>query len=87
MVGSACVSVQSHLTSGASVRPENTVTYLAGNGGKKFAGFSLKLLSCRNMYNWPFSCGKHACALLASERAHLVVKLVRFFYIYIYICM
>ena len=26
-----CVSVKSHLTSGASVRPENTVTYSAGN--------------------------------------------------------
>ena len=30
-----CVSVKSHLTSGASVRPENTVTYSAGNGNQK----------------------------------------------------
>ena len=30
---SVCLSVKSHLTSGASVRPENTVVYLAGNGG------------------------------------------------------
>ena len=30
-----CVSVKSHLTSGASVCPENTVTYSAGNGGQK----------------------------------------------------
>ena len=30
-----CLSVKSHLTSGASVRPENTVTYSAGNGGPK----------------------------------------------------
>ena len=29
-----CLSVKSHLTSGASVRPENTVTYSAGKGGK-----------------------------------------------------
>ena len=29
---SACL--KSHLTSGASVRPENTVTYSAGNGGQ-----------------------------------------------------
>ena len=29
-----CVSVKSHLTSGVSVRPENTVTYSAGNGGQ-----------------------------------------------------
>ena len=33
-----CVSVKSHLTSGASVRPENTVTYSAGNGGQKICG-------------------------------------------------
>ena len=32
------MSVKSHLTSGASVRPENTVTYLAGNGGLKICG-------------------------------------------------
>ena len=30
-----CVSLKSHLTSGASVRPENNVTYSAGNGGQK----------------------------------------------------
>ena len=30
-----CLSVKSHLTSGASVRPENTVVYSAGNGGQK----------------------------------------------------
>ena len=30
-----CLSVKSHLTSGAFVRPENTVTYSAGNGGQK----------------------------------------------------
>ena len=33
-----CVSVKSHLTSGASVRPENTVVYSAGNGGQKICG-------------------------------------------------
>ena len=32
------MSVKSHLTSGASVRPENTVTYLAGNRGRKICG-------------------------------------------------
>ena len=35
---SVCLSVKSHLTSGAFFRPENTVTYLAGNGGQKFCG-------------------------------------------------
>ena len=36
-----CVSVKSHLTSGASVCPENTVTYSAGNKGlsKNLWGF------------------------------------------------
>ena len=35
---SVCLSVKSHLTSGASVRSENTVTYSAGNGGQKICG-------------------------------------------------
>ena len=33
------VSVKSHLTSGASVHPENTVTYSMGSGGQKNCGF------------------------------------------------
>ena len=41
-----CLSVKSHLTSGVSVRPENTVTYSAGNGGQKFC---LKPLRSRVM--------------------------------------
>ena len=36
---SVCVSVKSHLTSGASLRPENSVTYSAGNRGQKIVGF------------------------------------------------
>ena len=35
---SVCVSVKSHLTYGASVRPENAVTYSAGNEGRKICG-------------------------------------------------
>ena len=47
---SVCLSVcLLHLTYGASVRPENTVTYLAGKGGQKLVGFSLKPLSSRVM--------------------------------------
>ena len=42
VVVSVCVSVcplsYAHLTSGASVRPENTVTYSAGNGGQNICG-------------------------------------------------
>ena len=45
---SVCVSVKSHLTSGASVCAENTVTYSTGNKGPKFVGFSLKLFHCRD---------------------------------------
>ena len=33
-----CVSVKSHLTYGASVRPENAVTYSADNEGQKICG-------------------------------------------------
>ena len=35
---SVCLSVKSHLTFGASVRPENAVTYSAGNEGQKICG-------------------------------------------------
>ena len=35
---SVCLSVKSHLTYGASVRPENAVTYSAGNEGQKMCG-------------------------------------------------
>ena len=34
------VSVKSHLTSGVSVLPENSVTYSAGNGGRKICVIS-----------------------------------------------
>ena len=33
-----CLSVKSHLTYGASIRPENAVMYLAGNEGQKICG-------------------------------------------------
>ena len=45
VVGSVCLSVTSHLTSGASVRPENTVTYSAGNGGQNICCRVLALLN------------------------------------------
>ena len=48
---SVCVSpCKSHVTSRASVRPENTVAYSAGNVGQKnIVGFSLKPLRSRVM--------------------------------------
>ena len=42
------MSVKSNLTSGVSVRPENSVTYSTDNEGQKFVGFSLKTLRCRD---------------------------------------
>ena len=44
---SVCLSVKSHLTSGASVRPENAVTYSAGNGGQKICGVFSETASLR----------------------------------------
>ena len=35
---SVCLSVKSHLTYGASVLPENAVTYSTGNEGQKIFG-------------------------------------------------
>ena len=35
---SVCLSVKSHLTSGASVRPENSATCSVGKEGQKFCG-------------------------------------------------
>ena len=57
VVGSVCLSVKSHLTYGASVRPENAVTYSAGNEGQKIVGFSLKPLRCRDP-TLPPLCGR-----------------------------
>ena len=47
-----CVSAKSHLTSGESVRPENTITHSAGNGGQKFVGLSLKPLHSKVMASY-----------------------------------
>ena len=43
-----CVSVNRDLTSGASVRPENDITYSMGNEGQKIVWISLKRLHCRD---------------------------------------
>ena len=57
------MSVKSHLTYGASVRPENAVTYSAGNEGKKICGvFSENAPLLRSSgvavvfhtFRWPF---------------------------------
>ena len=67
-----CLSIKRHLTSGASVRPENAVTYSADNKGQKFVSFSLEMFQCRDQVIPPlmaihqvghFSYREHACAL------------------------
>ena len=61
-----CLSVKSHLTYGASVRPENAVTYSAGNEGQKICGVSSETAPLQrsrtpsvdgHTYSRPFSCG------------------------------
>ena len=58
-----CVSVKSHLTYGASVRPENAVTYSAGNEGQKICGVfsedapllrSSEVVVVFHTFRWPF---------------------------------
>ena len=70
---SVCLSVKSHLTSGASVRPENIVTYSAGNEGENIVGFSLKPLRCRNLA-LPALCGYPSLAL--RKNAHVLVYML-----------
>ena len=73
MCVSVCLSVKSHLISGVSVHPENTVTCSAGNRGKKIGGVfsesapmqrsSTALLKAIHTYGWPFSCVKRECPI------------------------
>ena len=60
---SVCLSVKSHLTYGASIRPENAVTYSAGNEGQNicsvFSENAPLLRSSRvavvfHTFRWPF---------------------------------
>ena len=51
-----CVSVKSHLTSGTSVRSENTVTNSVGDEGRKFCGVDTAPLprSSAPSLGWPY---------------------------------
>ena len=60
-----CVSVKSRLTYGTSVRPENAVTYSAGNEGQKICGICLKRLRSRVMQR------------NMSEKANMLIRLTR----------
>ena len=77
-IGSVCVCVcLQHLTYGASVRPENAVTYSAGNEGQNICGvFSetapLQRYGTCSLYRYPCSRpfllrGKRACAYLTTS--------------------
>ena len=44
---SVYLSVTQHLASRMFIRPTNDTTYLTGNEGQIFVGFSLKMLRCR----------------------------------------
>ena len=70
-----CVSVKQHLTYGASVRPENAVTYSAGNEGQNFVGFSLKPLRCRDpalppLYGHAYSRPFFSCTRMRISRVY-----------------
>ena len=43
-----CLSVKSHLTYGVSVRPENAVTYSAGNEGQQICGDLLEMTAFKS---------------------------------------
>ena len=47
VVVSVCLSVKSHLTFGASVRPKNAVTYSVDNEGQHICGVFLTLRRSR----------------------------------------
>ena len=47
-----CLSVKSHLTYGASVRPENAVTYSAGNEGQKICGDLPETTAFQSKVEW-----------------------------------
>ena len=51
-----CVSIKSHLTYGASVRPENVVTYSVSNEGQNICSDNAPLLRSSGVVvlRWPF---------------------------------
>ena len=71
-----CLSVKSHLTYGASVRPENAVTYSTGNEGQKICGIfsenapllrSSQVVIVFHTFRWP-------CFFIAKVvRIHIII--------------
>ena len=65
-----CQSVKSHLTPGASVHSENTVTYSADNKGPNIVGFSLKPFRCRDPVLPPLK-AIHTVGHFPADSAHV----------------
>ena len=68
------VTCKSHLTSGVSVHPENTVTHSAGNVhvGEKFVGLSLELLPSKVMaYLLTYGILQRYCSTRGAEGSAL----------------
>ena len=72
------VSVMSHLTSGASVRPENPVTYSAGNGGQKICWFFSETARLQRSSTPPLKAIHNVCTVshfpAESARAYLTTR-------------
>ena len=68
---SVCVLIKSHLTSGASVRPENTVTYSAGNRGQNICGVFTEAASLQGYTAACIVSLSVQSAILETVHAHL----------------
>ena len=69
-----CVPVKSHLTSGASVHPENSATYSLGNEGQKICGIFSKTVLFQS-YGTPALYGYRAVShFLLAEYVHALLK-------------
>ena len=69
---SVCVSVKSHLTSGASVRPENTVMYPVGNEGQKICGVFSETTPLQRSSTAPLKAYVQSAIFLRKARMRIV---------------
>ena len=76
------MSVKSHLTSGASVRPENIVTYSAPNGGQNICGVFSETAPLQRFSTAPLKAYVLSCASLANAfsrvRARVAPRVLHF---------
>ena len=69
---SVCLSVKSHLTSGASLRPENTVTYSAGNEGQKICVFFSETAPLQRSSTAPLKAYVRSAIFLQKARMRII---------------